>query len=187
VDMQKDLTDPDGALAKAGEDLAAVTAAIPNAAKLLAAARKAGMMVIHIGTERSNLSESEAVVARGGALGACCRTGTPGAAFAEAVKPIAGEEIVTKYRIGGLSDTRLELLLRSNSIRTVVVAGVGASGAVDSTVREASDKDFYVVVVADGVASPGARSDLDRIALDNMAAHFARVVPAAHIAGLWAS
>ena len=51
----------------------------------------------------------------------------------------------------------IELLLRSNGIRSVVIAGCTTEGCVESTARDAMFNDYYVVVARDGVASDDPR------------------------------
>lgn len=186
VDMQHDFCGADGVLARGGDDVTAIHSALPSIASLLEAARAANAMVIHVATEHDDLSASAALLTQErDHMGSCCRRGTPGAAFVEAVAPRPDEEVVVKHRMGAFSDTRLELLLRSNGIRTTVIAGVGAGGAVESTVRGAADKDFYVVVPRDCVASPGRLGELDAPAFEAMARYFARVVPSKEITSVW--
>ena len=45
------------------------------------------------------------------------------------------------------------MLLRSNGIKSVVVAGCTTEGCVESTARDALFNDYYVVIVEDCVAS----------------------------------
>ena len=49
--------------------------------------------------------------------------------------------------------TNLDMLLRSNGIKTVVVGGCTTEGCVESTARDAMFNDFYVVIAEDCVAS----------------------------------
>ncbi len=58
-----------------------------------------------------------------------------------------------KYRSSGFWGTNLAMLLRSNGIKTVVVAGCTTEGCVESTARDAMFNDFYVVIAEDCVAS----------------------------------
>ena len=67
----------------------------------------------------------------------------------------AGEPVFRKIRIGAFSTTDLHDRLRGRGIDTLVLAGISTSGVVLSTVRDATDKDYRQVVVAD------ACSDLD--------------------------
>jgi nicotinamidase-related amidase len=61
--------------------------------------------------------------------------------------------VVRKHRSSAFWGTDLELLLRSNGIRTVVVAGCTTEGCVESTARDAMFTDHYVVLAEDCVAS----------------------------------
>jgi nicotinamidase-related amidase len=60
---------------------------------------------------------------------------------------------VRKYRSSGFWGTNLDMLLRSNGIKTVVVGGCTTEGCVESTARDAMFNDFYVVIAEDCVAS----------------------------------
>jgi Isochorismatase family len=48
----------------------------------------------------------------------CCVTGTWGAEFLGDVVPVDGELVIVKHRYSAFVDTRLELILRANRIRT---------------------------------------------------------------------
>jgi nicotinamidase-related amidase len=60
--------------------------------------------------------------------------------------------VVTKKRISAFSGSDLDLLLRARRTTTVVLAGVATSGVVLSTLRQAADLDYRIVVLADGCA-----------------------------------
>ena len=79
--------------------------------------------------------------------------GTPGHEFAREFRPLDNELVVAKYRSSGFWGTNLAMLLRSNGIKTVVVAGCTTEGCVESTARDAMFNDFYVVIAQDCVAS----------------------------------
>ena len=61
--------------------------------------------------------------------------------------------MVKKYRSSAFWGTNLDLLLRSNGIKSLIVAGCTTEGCVESTARDALFNDYYVVVVEDCVAS----------------------------------
>jgi len=62
--------------------------------------------------------------------------------------------VVRKTRVGAFSTTNLHEQLTSAGMTTLVLAGVHTSGVVLTTVREAHDLDYAVVVVADACADP---------------------------------
>lgn len=67
----------------------------------------------------------------------------------EAIAPLATDVIVTKRRISAFTGSDLEVVLRSQGIQHLVLAGVSTSGVVLSTLREAADKDYRITVLAD--------------------------------------
>jgi nicotinamidase-related amidase len=183
IDLQRDFCSADGAIGRSVKDLTPVGASLKQASKLLTAARAAGMQVIHVRSECGELDASEVSLLAGhSASGAqWCQPGTAGAAFMPEVTPRPGEWLVTKHRLSAFVDTRLELLLRSNGIRTLIVAGVSTPGAVESTVRDASMRDYYVVVARDAVAAPVDLMHLHAASLEAMSVYFADCRPAAEI------
>lgn len=62
--------------------------------------------------------------------------------------------IVRKTRVGAFSTTDLDARLREHDIDTVILAGISTSGVVLSTVRDAHDRDYRVLVLADATADP---------------------------------
>jgi nicotinamidase-related amidase len=59
---------------------------------------------------------------------------------------------VRKIRVGAFTTTDLEQQLGKRGITTLVLAGISTSGVVLSTVREAMDRDYRVVVLRDACA-----------------------------------
>jgi len=56
---------------------------------------------------------------------------------------------MTKKRISAFCGTDLDVVLRGLGIETMVLAGISTSGAVLSTMREAYDRDFKIIVLRD--------------------------------------
>lgn len=63
--------------------------------------------------------------------------------------PVEGEVTVIKRRISAFTGSDLEVVLRSQGIRHLVLTGIATSGVVLSTIREAADKDYGLTVLAD--------------------------------------
>lgn len=72
-----------------------------------------------------------------------------GGQFLDEVAPQGEELIITKHRVGSFHGTALELTLRNMGVTHVFLAGVATDMVVESTAREAHDRDFLVSVVAD--------------------------------------
>lgn len=66
------------------------------------------------------------------------------------IAPADGEIVVRKRRVGALGTTDLDEQLRSRGIDTLVLTGISTSGVVLTTLRDAADRDYRLVVLADG-------------------------------------
>jgi nicotinamidase-related amidase len=75
--------------------------------------------------------------------------GSPATQIHERVAPWSGDIVVRKTRVGVFSTTDLDEQLRGRGIDTLLLAGIATSGVVLSTVRDAADRDYRLVVVAD--------------------------------------
>jgi nicotinamidase-related amidase len=69
-----------------------------------------------------------------------------------ALAPQENDIRVTKRRVSAFTGSELEVVLRSNDIKHLVLTGVATSGIVLSTTTEASDKDYKITVLSDGCA-----------------------------------
>lgn len=65
------------------------------------------------------------------------------------LEPAANDIVIVKRRISAFSGSDLEIVLRSQHIEHLILAGMAASGVVLSTLREAADKDFLITVLSD--------------------------------------
>lgn len=167
VDVQRDFCMDDGAFGTIGVDLAMYPAAIDRMAELLAAARDAAVMPIFIQMTSlpGGASDSPAQIRFNLRLHKDTHSeplryavdGSPGQQFVPALTPGPGEVVVKKYRSSGFWGTNLDLVLRSNGIRAVVMAGCTTEGCVESTARDAMFNDYYVVIATDAVASDDPR------------------------------
>jgi len=79
---------------------------------------------------------------------------SPATAVHESVAPEPGDIVVRKTRVGAFSTTDLDDQLKAHEVQTLVLAGISTSGVVLSTVRDASDRDYRVFVLADASADP---------------------------------
>lgn len=68
------------------------------------------------------------------------------------LSPQPQDASVRKTRVGAFTTTDLDQQLRDRAVTTLVLAGISTSGVVLSTVRDASDRDYRVVVLSDGCA-----------------------------------
>jgi nicotinamidase-related amidase len=151
---------------------------------LIAMARDAGMMVIHVVLAfrpgHPEVSPRNPLFSWLKANGMAV-AGSEGVAIHPAAAARDGEPIVVKHRIGPFVGTDLETLLRANRIDTLVLAGVHTSGVVLSAVRHAVDLDYRLIVVRDCCADPDAEAHA--VLLDIVIPKQAAVVTTAEFAG----
>ena len=165
VDMQRDFIEPDGVFGKLGIDLSMYTESRPRLAALLKSARQSGPLIVHLQNTalprrmgdspsyiRFNLRMHQAARREGPPL-RYTLPGTSGHEFAAEFAPLADELVVRKYRSSGFWGTNLDMVLRSNGIKTVVFGGCTTEGCVESTARDAMFNDYYVVIAEDCVGS----------------------------------
>jgi nicotinamidase-related amidase len=66
------------------------------------------------------------------------------------IAPGPHDIVVTKRRVSAFAGSDLDVVLRSAGTDTLVLTGIATSGVVLSTVRQAADLDYRLVVLADG-------------------------------------
>jgi len=85
-------------------------------------------------------------------------SGSHGTEFAASVRPAAGELVMHKPRVSAFYGTPMDSALRCLGVEQLMICGVATDLAVQSAARDAHDRDFSVVVVADACA---AANDVD--------------------------
>lgn len=179
IDMQRDFLEPGGFGESLGNDVSLLRDCIEPCHAVLAAARANGVLVIHTREgHRPDLSDAPpAKVDRGhpsvrigapGPMGRILIRGEPGHDIIPELYPIAGEPVVDKPGKGAFYQTDLELILKNRGIDTLLVAGVTTEVCVHTSVREANDRGFRCVVLADCCGS--YFPEFHRIALQMVAA-----------------
>ena len=140
---------------------AAAREIVPSVAKLLSVARASGITVVHLITE---FGEGMPDAGRAGSrtrqmmLGLGAEDSNPllrGSATAEIVpdlKPMPGDLVVTKTRFSGFWGSKLDEVLRSRGIDTLIFAGATTTVCVESTVRDALFLEYNCLVVSDCTA-----------------------------------
>ena len=152
VDIQNDYF-PGGKWTLSGADAAA-----DKAVAILAAAREAGDLVVHVRHESASADAPFFV------------PGSEGAKLHTKVLNRADEQVILKHFINSFRDTELATVLESNGIKELVVVGSMSHLCVDAITRAAADQGYTVTVIHDACAS----RDLEFNGL---------TVPAAHVHG----
>ena len=69
-----------------------------------------------------------------------------------ALEPGPDEPVIVKRRVSAFSGSDLDVLLRAADAGTLVLAGIATSGVVLSTLRQAADLDYRLIVLSDACA-----------------------------------
>lgn len=155
IDMQRAFFDNGDSLGQSGLDVTPLRAAIPGTVRLLAAAREAGVPVIF-----TRYVYSEGMVDVGPPKGEKVRKpnmNSLGAGMDEIelipeLGVLPGEIVIDKSRPSAFYGTRLEPVLTSQGIRNLVICGVTTNICVETTARDAGQRDYGTYVVRDAVA-----------------------------------
>jgi nicotinamidase-related amidase len=164
IDFQRDFVDPGGFGEALGNDVSLLRRAVPPAERVLKAARKARLFVVHTREgHRPDLADCPpAKRARGrlktgigdpGPMGRILVRGEPGHDLVKELYPEPGEPVVDKPGKGSFYATDLDTILKNRGIKQLVCCGVTTEVCVNTTVREANDRGYDCLVLEDCVAS----------------------------------
>jgi len=192
VDVQNDFCAPGGAMHREGRDLALVQEMVPRLERFLERARAAAVKCVWIKNVYNTASnwylsdvwQEQAKRKRKGAYidYPVCEPNAWNGDFYR-VRPLATEPVVIKHRYGAFESSDLDLVLRSNGIRTVIMTGVATNVCVETTARQAFLRDYYVVFTRDCTAT-FTRTEHEA-ALHNIDQFFGQVVNADEVMACW--
>lgn len=186
VDMQKDFctaSDRHGVQANAGGTIEAIEAMIPRLQHFLTESRRLQAKIIFIQCVHQPSTDTDVWLRRhGGIPRQHCRPGTPGVEF-YGVAPVGDEPIVVKHRYSAFVGTRFETVLHAMGIRTVVMTGVGTNVCVESTARDAYQRDFNVVFLSDCTATSNLRAH--EASLETIRKNFGDVATSGDVLAVW--
>lgn len=121
--------------------LVGIEAAADQAAKVLAAFRERGDLVVHV---RHEFESADAPF---------FAPGSDGAKIHGKVANLPGEPVVLKHFVNSFRDTDLKAILDQHGIDSVVVVGHMSHMCVDGVVRAAADFGYTVTVLHDACAT----------------------------------
>ena len=182
-DMQNDVIIEGGAFADSGApEHAKSQNVVANVADLAAAARAAGLPVIHVwyivekgapGLKQNaplfqGVKESDGLV-----------RGSWGAAAADGLEPQDGDHVVEKMRMNGFYETRLDILLRGLGVDTILITGAWTNMSIEHTARHGADAGYEVVIASDGTST--ISEDWQHAALNYAVTNVGKVATCAEI------
>ena len=175
IDMQRDFLLPGGFGESLGNDVSQLNRTIEPLSALMAAWRAAGLPIVH--TREGHLPDLSncppAKLARGGigeqgAFGRILVRGEYGHDIVDELAPLDGEIVVDKPGKGAFYATELSGILDKFGARRLIVTGVTTEVCVHTTVREANDRGYDCLVLADCVGS--YFPEFQRVGLEMIAA-----------------
>ncbi len=125
---------------------------LPNMQRLSAAARQAGVEVIHVRVA-SQTKDGRDSTRRYKALGMRTPRDTMDAQILPEVAPEDDEIVISKVTSSVFNSTNIDRLLRNMGISNLIITGVVTNGCVESTARSASELDYGAIVVEDATAA----------------------------------
>ncbi len=164
IDMQRDFIAAGGFGAVLGNNPTLLQQAVAPCRELIAAARAAGMMIIHtreghspdladLPAEKLTRAQPGKRIGDPGPMGRILIRGEYGHDFIDELAPLPAEVVIDKPGKGSFYHTGLDTVLRSAAIKTLLVCGVTTEVCVQTTAREANDRGYRVIVVEDCCAS----------------------------------
>ncbi len=163
IDLQVGFLSDDGYFARKGYDPAPLRRIIPTVSRVVDAARSAGCLIIWTRQgNRSDLADvspydrfrmQRSAGSQGDIDKATIVRGSPDFELIPELKPKPGDVIVDKTANGAFYQTDLELILKSKGITHLMFSGCTTDVCVHTTLREAADRKYQCLLVADACAS----------------------------------
>jgi len=189
VDMQNGFCRASGSVNQIGLPASALQPAIEPCVRLIKAAREVSVPIIYTRyVYRADYTDGGVMVndlIPDLKSGHCLAAGTPDIEVVDELQPEQGDHIVDKNRPSAFYSAGMEPLLKNLGITDLVVCGVTTNCCVETTVRDASQRDYRTFVVEDAVAE--YEEDRNTVALKSMGMLFAKLVRVDDVVHAWSS
>lgn len=162
VDIQNGFVTPGGSFDKLGYDISRYQKVIPVIQDLYRKARALNIPVFFSQALREQsgidmLDKVHRILPRKrreriGKIPLCIR-GTWDSDFIDELKPQEGDHVIHKRRDSAFQDTELALWLRSMRVDTIIFSGIDTPICVESSLRDAFNRGWDVILLSDATAS----------------------------------
>ncbi|MGY4866868.1 cysteine hydrolase [Mycolicibacterium elephantis] len=162
--------------------------AIPNIARLLDAARAAGVTVVHCLIQRRPDNRGANTNARlfmaGKSFPADLTPGSPGASLLPELGEDPSDIVLTRlHGVGPMTGTDLDSVLRNMNIKTIVGVGVSVNVAITNFAMDAVNRSYQFVLPRDAVS--GYPREYAESVIDNTLALLATVTTTDAVVQAW--
>lgn len=187
VDMQNGFLADNGSLAKIGMSPEALAPAVPGCRRLVDSARHAGVPIIFTryvymhNYADGGLLPNELIPAMKQVNS--LTAGSWDADIVAELTPLEHEVVIDKSRPSAFYGTRLEPVLTGLGLRHLVVAGITTNMCVESTVRDAGQRDYHTYVAEDATAEYD--EERHRVALTTMGFGFGWLTTVDEVVRQW--
>jgi ureidoacrylate peracid hydrolase len=173
VDMQNDFGSKGGMFDRAGIDISMIQKAVSPTAKVLSAARQAGIKIIYLkmgyqadlsdlGTDDSPnrmihlhiMHVGDTITTPDGTKSRILIRDSWGTDIVNELKPAKDDIVLYKTRYSGFYKTDLDMILKKLGIRKIIFTGCTTSICVESTLRDAMFRDYSPILLEDCAAEP---------------------------------
>ena len=161
VDMQNGFVSPEGSYAKLGMNISHYRSIIPKIRELIDFCRNAGIPIfyteavreasgidllthVHILLPKSREETHKVPI---------CIRGTWDGNTIDELKPTDEDHLIIKRRDGAFQDTELRMWLQSLGVNSLVFCGVDTSICVETSLREAFNLGYDIMLISDATAS----------------------------------
>jgi ureidoacrylate peracid hydrolase len=158
IEYQNDFTSDGGVLHGAVQTVMDKTDMLSNTARVVEAARDAGVTVMHapitFAEGYNELSSHPYGILKGVVDGSAFVKGSWGAAIADEMAPASGDIVIEGKRgLDTFASTNLDFILRNKGITTIVLGGFLTNCCVESTMRTGYENGYKVITLSDCVAA----------------------------------
>ena len=161
VDMQNGFVSPEGSYGKLGMNISHYRSIIPKIRELIDYCRKVGIPIfyteavreasgidllthVHILLPKSREETHKVPI---------CIRGTWDGNTIDELKPTDEDHLIIKRRDGAFQDTEFRMWLQSLGVNTLVFCGVDTSICVETSLREAFNLGYDILLISDATAS----------------------------------